>query len=88
MLGFKPNRRVQPKRLIRWVREPHGLNITLSSEHFYLLNVGLLTLSHPLRADVYGSFHSIGIDLVVALSSLAASLIYRYSVVSLNQAYK
>jgi hypothetical protein len=37
-------------------------------EHFDTINVGLLTLPHPLRADVHGGFHSIGTDPVVALS--------------------
>jgi hypothetical protein len=49
-------------------------------------------LSHniatPLRADVIGDFHSIGsgTNLVIAIYSLAASLIYQYLVVNPNPA--
>jgi hypothetical protein len=37
-----------------------------------------------LRVDVYDEFHSIGTNLVVALYSLAASIIHQYLVVNLN----
>jgi hypothetical protein len=37
-------------------------------EHFGILDVRLLTLTRPLRADVHGGFHSIRIDPMVALS--------------------
>jgi len=42
-------------------------------------------LPRPLRADVHGGFHSIGTDPMVALSFLAASLTYQYSVNTLIQ---
>jgi len=63
-------RRAQPKRLVQLVGEPYGLS------NLYLPDMGLLTLSRPLRADVHGGFHSIGTDSMVALSLLVASLTY------------
>lgn len=48
----------------------------------------LLTLSHPLRTDVHGSFHSLDIDPMVAITFLAASLTYWYLVEHLNPAYR
>ncbi|MCI00542.1 ABC transporter D family member, partial [Trifolium medium] len=56
-------------------------------KHFDILDVGLLTLPRPLRADVHGGFYSIGTDQMVALSFSAASLTYQYSVENLNPAY-
>ncbi|KAG5040539.1 hypothetical protein JHK82_012660 [Glycine max] len=52
MLGLK-HKRVQHKRLVH---------------HFKLLNVRLLTLSPPLRADVHNGFHSINTDPMIVLS--------------------
>ena len=46
-----------------------------------IINVGLPTL------HVRGGFHSIDIDLMVALSLLIASLSYQYSVEHLNSTY-
>ncbi|AES87294.1 hypothetical protein MTR_4g023860 [Medicago truncatula] len=40
-------------------------------KHFDILDVGLLTLPRPLRADVHDGFHSVGIDPMIALSFLA-----------------
>jgi hypothetical protein len=57
-------------------------------EHFGILDMRLLILPRPLRADVHGSFHSIGTDPMVALSFSAASLTYQYSVEHLNPAYR
>jgi len=57
-------------------------------KHFDLLDVALLTLSRPLRADVHVSFHFIGTDPMVALSFMEASITYQYSVEHLNPAYR
>jgi hypothetical protein len=45
-------------------------------KHFNLHDVGLLTLSRPLRPGVHDDFHSIGIDPIVAISFMTASLAY------------
>ncbi|MCI01929.1 ABC transporter D family member, partial [Trifolium medium] len=57
-------------------------------EHFDILDVGLLTLPHPLRADIQGGIHSIGTDPMVALTFSEASLTYHYSMEHLNSAYR
>ena len=57
-------------------------------KHFNLFDVGFLTLSHPLIADIHGGFHSIDTDPMVALSFFATSLTYQYSVGHLNPVYR
>jgi hypothetical protein len=48
-------------------------------EHFDILDVELLTLPRPLRADVYGDFHSFGTGLIVAFSFSEILLTYQFS---------
>jgi hypothetical protein len=82
------------KRQWKWVRSPTSgilkcLMWYLSTrgesahhiEHFKIYDVELLTLSHPLRADVHNGFHSIDIDLIVALT-------YLYLVKHIDPAYR
>lgn len=57
-----------------FLNEKLNMNILYHIEHFYLLNMGLLTLSRPISVNFHGSFHSIGTDPMVVLSFSATSL--------------